>query len=114
MVSGYGILQPRVTPSLPIGREASFYQRVISPGGGGMNPLRGGGSPTSTQDPFGEGSYTEKGITRSMPSRRRIDERIPENTLLSHDLFRGRARSGAGLASDVEVARGVPALRRRR
>ena len=30
VVDGYAILQPRVTPSLPIGREGSLYQRVFS------------------------------------------------------------------------------------
>ena len=29
VVGGYGILQPRVTPSLPIGREGSLYQRRV-------------------------------------------------------------------------------------
>src|SRR3546814_5913418 len=30
IIDGYAILQPRVTPSLPVGREGSFYQRVFS------------------------------------------------------------------------------------
>ncbi|MEZ1377066.1 hypothetical protein QVM80_29845, partial [Enterobacter hormaechei] len=37
VVSGYAILQPRVTPALPLGREGSLYQRVFS-GPGGMDP----------------------------------------------------------------------------
>ena len=41
VVGGYGILQPRVTPSLPVGREGSLYQRVFS-GAGRHRPLRGG------------------------------------------------------------------------
>lgn len=60
VVGGYGILQPRVTPSLPIGREGSFYQRVIS-GGGGMDPYAAAASDVY-QDLFGEGSYIGKGI----------------------------------------------------
>jgi len=30
VVEGYGVLQPRVTPSLPTGREGSVFQRVFS------------------------------------------------------------------------------------
>ncbi|HTO47213.1 MAG TPA: glycosyl transferase, partial [Burkholderiales bacterium] len=30
VVGGYGVLQPRVTPSLPIGREGSLFQRISS------------------------------------------------------------------------------------
>ena len=30
VVEGYAVLQPRVTPSLPIGREGSLFQRVFS------------------------------------------------------------------------------------
>src|SRR5213593_687599 len=30
VVEGYGVLQPRVTPSLPLGREGSLYQRIVS------------------------------------------------------------------------------------
>ncbi|WP_459708484.1 hypothetical protein, partial [Paraburkholderia sp. 2C] len=37
VINGYAILQPRVTPSLPVGQEGSLYQRVFS-GPGGMDP----------------------------------------------------------------------------
>ena len=30
VVAGYAVLQPRVTPSLPVGREGSLFQRVFS------------------------------------------------------------------------------------
>src|SRR3546814_9868763 len=30
IIDGYAILQPRVTPSLPVGRAGSFYQRFRS------------------------------------------------------------------------------------
>lgn len=60
VVSGYAILQPRVTPALPLGREGSLYQRVFS-GPGGMDPYAAAVSDVY-QDLFGEGSYTGKGI----------------------------------------------------
>ncbi|WP_029349199.1 glucoamylase family protein [Bosea sp. 117] len=105
VVGGYGILQPRVTPSLPIGREGSFYQRVIS-GGGGMDPYAAAVSD-AYQDLFGEGSYTGKGIYDIDAFEASLAGRIPENTLLSHDLFEG-VFARAGLASDVEVVEEFP------
>ncbi|WGD29118.1 glucoamylase family protein [Ancylobacter sp. WKF20] len=105
VVGGYGILQPRVTPSLPIGREGSFYQRVIS-GGGGMDPYAAAVSDVY-QDLFGEGSYTGKGIYDIDAFEAALAGRIPDNTLLSHDLFEG-VFARAGLASDIEVVEEFP------
>src|SRR6202451_678388 len=34
VVEGYAVLQPRVTPSLPIGKEGSRFQRAFSSTGG--------------------------------------------------------------------------------
>ncbi|MBS9477132.1 GH36-type glycosyl hydrolase domain-containing protein [Ancylobacter radicis] len=106
VVGGYGILQPRVTPSLPIGREGSFYQRVIS-GGGGMDPYAAAVSDVY-QDLFGEGSYTGKGVYDVDVFEASLAGRIPDNALLSHDLFEG-VFARAGLASDVEVVEEFPA-----
>ncbi|QFR33497.1 GH36-type glycosyl hydrolase domain-containing protein [Ancylobacter sp. TS-1] len=105
VVGGYGILQPRVTPSLPIGREGSFYQRIIS-GGGGMDPYAAAVSDVY-QDLFGEGSYTGKGIYDIDAFEAALAGRIPDNTLLSHDLLEG-VFARAGLASDVEVVEEFP------
>lgn len=105
VVSGYAILQPRVTPSLPTGNEGSYYQRVIS-GPGGMDPYAAAVSDVY-QDLFGEGSYTGKGIYEIDAFEASLAGRIPENALLSHDLFEG-AFARAGLASDVEVVEEFP------
>jgi cyclic beta-1,2-glucan synthetase len=105
VVGGYAILQPRVTPSLPIGREGSFYQKVIS-GPGGMDPYAAAVSDVY-QDLFGEGSYTGKGIYEIDAFEASLAGRIPDNTLLSHDLLEG-VFARAGLASDVEVVEEFP------
>jgi cyclic beta-1,2-glucan synthetase len=105
VVGGYAILQPRVTPSLPIGREGSFYQQVIS-GPGGMDPYAAAVSDVY-QDLFGEGSYTGKGIYEIDAFEASLAGRIPDNTLLSHDLLEG-VFARAGLASDVEVVEEFP------
>ncbi len=106
VVDGYAILQPRVTPSLPFGREGSFYQRVFS-SPGGMDPYAAAASDVY-QDLFGEGSYTGKGIYDVDAFEASLAGRVPENALLSHDLFEGTF-ARAGLASDVEFVEEFPA-----
>lgn len=105
IVGGYGILQPRVTPSLPVGREGSLYQRVFS-APGGIDPYAAAVSDVY-QDLFGEGSYTGKGIYDVDAFEASLAGRISENTLLSHDLFEG-IFARAGLASDIEVVEEFP------
>ena len=60
VVEGYGILQPRVTPALPVGREGSLFLRVFS-SATGIDPYAAAVSDVY-QDLFGEGTYTGKGI----------------------------------------------------
>ena len=59
VVDGYAVLQPRVTPSLPTGREGSVFQRVFS-GPGGIDPYAFAVSDVY-QDLFGEGN---RGVVR--------------------------------------------------
>ena len=105
IVDGYGILQPRVTPSLPIDHEGSLYQRVFS-GPGGMDPYAAAVSDVY-QDLFGEGSYTGKGIYDVDAFEAALADRVPDDTMLSHDLFEG-VFARAGLASDIEVVEESP------
>ncbi len=105
VVQGYGILQPRVTPSLPLG-AGSIYQRVTS-GPAGIDPYAAAVSDVY-QDLFGEGSYTGKGIYDIDAFEAALVGRVPENTLLSHDLFEG-VFARAGLASDIELVEDFPA-----
>ena len=105
VVGGYGVLQPRVTPSLPVGREGSLYQRLFS-APGGIDPYAAAASDIY-QDLFGEGSYTGKGIYDVDAFEAALAGRVPPNTLLSHDLFEG-IFARAGLASDVEVIEEFP------
>lgn len=106
VIDGYGILQPRITPSLPVGTEGSFYQRVFS-APGGMDPYAAASSDVY-QDLFGEGSYAGKGIYDVDVFEKALSGRVPENAILSHDLFEG-IFAGAGLAADVEVVEESPA-----
>ncbi|NUB45466.1 glycosyl transferase [Fertoebacter nigrum] len=106
VVEGYGILQPRVTPALPVGAEGSLYQRVYS-SAGGIEPYAAAISDVY-QDLFGEGSFTGKGIYDVDAFEAAMQGRVPENTMLSHDLFEG-TYARAALASDIEVIEDFPA-----
>lgn len=105
VTAGYGILQPRVTPSLPVGREASIFQSIFS-GPSGIDPYAFAVSDVY-QDMFGEGSYSGKGIYDVAAFERTLAGRVDDNRLLSHDLFEG-IYARCGLASDVEVVDEYP------
>ena len=105
VVEGYAVLQPRVTPSLPIGREGSLFQRIFS-SMSGIDPYASAVSDVY-QDLFGEGSYAGKGIYDLDAFEAVLDGRVPDSTLLSHDLFEGTF-ARAGLTSDIEVIEEFP------
>jgi cyclic beta-1,2-glucan synthetase len=106
VVEGHAVLQPRVTPALPTGREGSLFQRIHS-GRGGMDPYAFAISDVY-QDLFGEGSYSGKGGYDVDAFAAVLEARIPENALLSHDLIEG-VLARAGLVTDVEVVEDHPA-----
>ncbi len=105
VVEGYGVLQPRVAPTLPADREGSVYQ-WISAGPCGIDPYVSAVSDVY-QDLFGEGSYTGKGIYDLDAFEAALAGRVPENTLLSHDLFEG-IFARAGLVTDITFFEAFP------
>ena len=101
---GYAILQPRVGNALsPDG--ASLYATLFG-GDSGIDPYTRVTSDTY-QDLFAEGSFIGKGIYDVDTFARVLDERFPENRILSHDLLEG-CYVHAGLATDVEVYERYP------
>ena len=106
VVEGYAILQPRVAFSLPVKVEATPFQRVFS-GASGVDPYAAAVSDVY-QDLLGEGSFAGKGIYDVDAFEASLAGRVPESSLLSHDLFEG-IFARAGLASDVEVVEEFPA-----
>ncbi|MDF1522937.1 MAG: protein ndvB, partial [Trueperaceae bacterium] len=106
VVRGYGVLQPRVTAPFPEPGEDSLYRRVFG-GPSGIDPYASAVSDVY-QDLFGEGSFTGKGLYDVDAFEAALAGRIPDGTLLSHDLFEG-VFARAGLASDVEVVEASPA-----
>ena len=105
VVEGHGVLQPRVTPSLPIGSQGSLFERVFS-GPNGLDPYALAVSDVY-QDLFEEGSYCGKGIYDVDVFSAALEGQIPENAVLSHDLLEG-VLARAGLASDIEVVEEFP------
>ncbi|WP_343504258.1 GH36-type glycosyl hydrolase domain-containing protein [Alloyangia pacifica] len=103
--AGHAILQPRITPALPPERRSTAFQRATS-GPGGMDPYAAAASDIY-QDLFGEGSFTGKGIYDVDVFQAALAGRVPENTLLSHDLLEG-IFARAGLVSDVELIESFP------
>ena len=105
VVEGHGVLQPRITASLPTRRESSVFQRVFS-SAAGIDPYAFAVSDVY-QDLLDEGSYSGKGIYEVDVFEAALAGRVPDNSLLSHDLFEGTfARSG--LATDIELIEEFP------
>jgi cyclic beta-1,2-glucan synthetase len=105
VVEGHAILQPRVTPTLPETGWGTLFQLAFS-GPRGID-LYAFAVSDVYQDLFGEGIYTGKGIYDVDAFERALDDRVPENTQLSHDLFEGLF-ARAGFVSDVELFEGFP------
>ena len=104
VTAGYGILQPRVSISLP-GANRSWYSRLHA-GDPGIDPYTRAVSDVY-QDVFHEGSFIGKGIYDVDAFERTLGNRFPENRILSHDLLEGcYARSG--LLSDAQLYEAFP------
>jgi cyclic beta-1,2-glucan synthetase len=106
VLDGYAVLQPRIAPSLPVGSEGSAYQRLVS-SASGIDPYASAVSDVY-QDLCGEGSYVGKGIYDVDAFEAALADRVPDNSLLSHDLFEG-IFARAGLVSDIELVDEYPA-----
>jgi cyclic beta-1,2-glucan synthetase len=100
VISGYTILQPR-TEINPSSSSASVFTRIFS-GENGLD-LYSLAVSDVYQDLFGEGSYVGKGIYEVATFERSLNNCIPENTLLSHDLLEGIHGRTALLTSTVLI-----------
>ena len=105
VVYGYGILQPRVSISLASASRSKFVQ--IFSGYTGIDPYTTAVSD-AYQDFFGEGNFTGKGLYDVDAFQRTLDNRVPVNTLLSHDLFESLF-ARAALTTNIELLDDYPA-----
>jgi hypothetical protein len=105
VTEGHGLLQPRISIGIP-GANRSLFTRIFA-GQGGIDPYTTAVSDIY-QDIFDEGIFTGKGIFEIDVFRSVLENRIPENAILSHDLLEG-CLLRAGLVSDIELVDGYPA-----
>ena len=104
VTEGYGILQPRVSVTFT-SAAGSLFARLYA-GHTGVDPYTTAVSDTY-QDLFGEGIFTGKGLYDVDAFVAALQDCVPENTLLSHDLFEG-LHARAALVSDVELVDEYP------
>lgn len=104
VVEGYGILQPRVSVAFE-SAAGSLFARLYA-GNTGVDPYTLAVSDTY-QDLFAEGIFTGKGLLDIDAFNASLEGRVPENALLSHDLFEG-LHARTALVSDLEVVDDYP------
>jgi cyclic beta-1,2-glucan synthetase len=104
VVSGYTVLQPR-TEIKPTSANQSFFSRVYA--GDVHLDLYSRAVSDVYQDVFREGIYVGKGIYDVAAFEKSLDGRVPENALLSHDLFEG-VHGRAALATDIILYEDYP------
>lgn len=104
VTAGYGILQPRVSVTMA-SAAGSLFARTYA-GHTGVDPYTTAVSDVY-QDLFREGIYTGKGLYDVDAFAAALEGRVPENALLSHDLFEGLYARTA-LVTDVEVVDDYP------
>ena len=104
VVEGYGILQPRIGISIHSASRSRLA--AIYSGQTGFDIYTRAVSDVY-QDLFGEGIFTGKGIYDVDVFVNVLEQRFPENALLSHDLIEG-SYARAALVSDIELIDDYP------
>jgi cyclic beta-1,2-glucan synthetase len=97
VIRGYTILQPR-TEVKPTSVVKSLFTRVFA-GDLGLDLYTRAVSDVY-QDLFSEGIFVGKGLYDVAAFHRSLEDKVPQNSLLSHDLFEG-IRGRAALVSDI-------------
>lgn len=104
VISGYGMMQPRLNTDLEA-TNRSLYSQIFA-GIGGFDTYSVV-VPHTNQDCFGEGSFVGKGIYDLEVFDQVLYERFPDNLILSHDLLEGNYLR-CGFVSDIEFIDGFP------
>jgi cyclic beta-1,2-glucan synthetase len=104
VTEGYGILQPRISVTF-MSAAGSLFARLYA-GHTGVDPYTTAVSDTY-QDLFNEGIFTGKGLYDVDAFIASLEDSVPENALLSHDLFEG-LHARVALVSDVELVDDYP------
>jgi cyclic beta-1,2-glucan synthetase len=86
IISGYSILQPRMEILPSVSSETPFSHLCA---GDTAIDIYTNAVSDIYQDIFGTGIFVGKGIYEVATLQRCLDDCVPENTILSHDLFEG-------------------------
>src|SRR6185503_7747430 len=97
--------RPRFDAKVRRVAAGSAFARAYA-GHTGVDPYTTAVSDTY-QDLFGEGSFTGKGLYDVDAFSAALEGRVPENALLSHDLFEG-LHARCALVADVELVDDFP------
>ncbi len=101
---GYGLIQPKVSFDIESSNR-SLFSRIFT-GQEGIDPYSSAISDIY-QDIFCEGIYTGKGIYDLNIYQAVLENAVPDDAILSHDLLEG-CYIRAGLASDMELVDSYP------
>lgn len=106
VISGYGIMQPKMSTDLD-GARATPFSRLMC--GGGGTDIYSGASFDLYQSLFGEGIFCGKGIfdVDAFYNTIVLSEFFPDDKILSHDILEGE-RLRTALLCDVELTDGFP------
>jgi cyclic beta-1,2-glucan synthetase len=104
LTAGYTVLQPRLATA-PSSANATRFSRILA-GEAGLDLYTRAVSDVY-HDLFAEAVFTGKGIYDVRAFTRTLEGRVPENRLLSHDLFEG-VHGRVGLVSDVVLYEDYP------
>ena len=104
VISGYGIMQPRIGLDMNNYKKTKFIEIYSTSAG---IDFYSNAISDIYQDNFGEGIFTGKGIYDVDIYNEILENEIPENTVLSHDLLEGNFLR-CGLISDVVWLDGYP------
>jgi cyclic beta-1,2-glucan synthetase len=104
VATGYTVVQPRVEIAPESGIRSRFARLYT---GDTAIDIYSQAVSDVYQDLFGSGIFIGKGIYEVAPFQRSIEGRIPENALVSHDLFEG-LHGRAALATDIVLYEGFP------
>ncbi|RZL01552.1 MAG: carbohydrate-binding protein [Rubrivivax sp.] len=105
VVSGYGILQPRIVTPLPAPEDLTHFHWLFA-GQLGIDPYSASSSEVY-QDVFGEGSFSGKGLLNVQAVHAVLAGRLPEGRVLSHDLLEGALARCAGV-TDITLIEDAP------
>ena len=105
VVSGWGILQPRIATPLPCAAELTRYHWLFA-GQCGVDPYSAASSEVY-QDLFDEGTFTGKGLLHVKALHAVLHGRLPPGQVLSHDLLEGSLARCAAV-SDITLLEDAP------